>query len=327
MSQNIIEARNIVVRFGIRMGLRTRYFNAVDGASIVVRRGEVVALVGESGSGKTTLGKVTLGLLKPTSGEVLFQDKNIYEMNEDEYKQFRKNAQYIPQDPYASLHPLKTVRQILLDVVMYHKLASDASEAEEIVEETLRSVGLTPPSKYLNKYPMQLSGGERQRLSIARALILKPLYVVADEPVTMLDATLKAGIIRTLRDLITRFNSSLLFITHELTLLQFFGERARAYVMYLGEIVESGYVKDILFDPLHPYTKALLDAIPLPDPKARATRKVILKGSIPSPLNKPQGCPLHPRCPFALDVCSKSKPPIVNMGSDRFVSCWLYAKK
>jgi len=327
MSQNIIETRNVVVRFGLRMGLRTRYFNAVDNASIVVRRGEVVALVGESGSGKTTLGKVTLGLLKPTSGEVLFQDKNIYKMNEDEYKQFRKNAQYIPQDPYASIHPLKTVRQILLDVVMYHKLASDASEAEEIVEEALRSVGLAPPSKYLNKYPMQLSGGERQRLSIARALILKPLYVVADEPVTMLDATLKAGIIRTLRDLIARFNSSLLFITHELTLLQFFGERARTYVMYLGEIVESGYVKDILFDPLHPYTKALLDAIPLPDPKARATRKVILKGSLPSPLNKPQGCPLHPRCPFAMDICSKSKPPIINMSSDRFVSCWLYAKK
>jgi len=327
MSQNIIEAKNIVVRFGVRMGLRTRYFNAVDNASIVVRRGEVVALVGESGSGKTTLGKVTLGLLKPTSGEVLFQGKDIYELSKDEYEQFRKNAQYIPQDPYASLHPLKTVRQMLLDVIMYHNLASSISEAEEIAEETLRSVGLTPPSKYINKYPIQLSGGERQRLSIARALILKPLYVVADEPVTMLDATLKASIIRTLRDLIARINSALTFITHELILLQFFGEKTRTYVMYLGEIVESGYVKDILFDPLHPYTKALLDAIPLPDPKARTTRKVILKGSIPSPLNKPQGCPLHPRCPFAMDICSKTKPPITNMDSDRFVSCWLYAKK
>jgi len=326
MADKIIEARNIVVRFGIRKGLRTYRFNAVDGASIEIGAGEILGLVGESGSGKTTLGKVTLGLIKPFKGEVLFKGKNIYEMSKEEFKQFRINAQYIPQDPYASLHPLKRVGDTLIEILLYHRLVHSRQEALEHVSTILEMVGLSPPEKYLNKYPQQLSGGERQRLSIARALTLRPAYIVADEPVTMLDASLKAGVVKTLRDLVKKFNSSLLFITHEILLLQFFGENTKIAVMYLGEVVERGSVKNVLPNPLHPYTQALLSAIPIPDPKARETRKVVLKGEIPSPLNKPQGCPLHPRCPFAMDICKKEKPPLVEVEKDHHVSCWLYVK-
>ncbi len=326
MSSKIMEAKDIVVRFGIRRGLRTYRFNAVDGASIEVGSGEILGLVGESGSGKTTLGKVTLGLIKPFKGEVLFRGKNIYELDREEFMRFRINAQYIPQDPYASIHPLKRVGDTLTEILLYHRLVHSYQEAVEHISTILEMVGLSPPEKYLNKYPQQLSGGERQRLSIARALVLRPSYIVADEPVTMLDASLKAGVIKTLRDLVGKIGSSLLFITHEILLLQFFGESTKIAIMYLGEIVEKGTVKDILTNPLHPYTQALLSAIPIPDPKARETRKVILRGEIPSPLNKPRGCLLNPRCPFAMDICRKEKPPLTEIEKGRYASCWLYIK-
>ena len=325
MSENVIEARNIVVRFSLRKGLLKRiYFNAVDNVTLEIRKGDIVGLVGESGSGKTTLGKVTLDLLKPYRGDVLFQGKSIYNMTREEYRKYRVNAQYIPQDPYASINMFRKVGEALLDIVRYHKLASTEKEAIDLVKDIMIRVGLNPPEKYMNKYPIQLSGGERQRLSIARALVLRPAYVVADEPTTMLDASLKAGIIKTLRDMVRALGLSLLFITHELTLLQFFGPKARVAIMYLGKIVEEGFIKDVLTEPLHPYTRALLLAIPVPDPRERHTRKLILKGSIPSPINKPSGCVLSDRCPYVTDICKKEEPELKEVSPGRKVACHLY---
>jgi len=325
MSENVIEVRNVTVRFPVRRGLLRRvYFNAVDNVSLEIKKGTVLGLVGESGSGKTTLGKVTLALLKPYKGDVLFLGKSIYKMDKEEFRRYRINAQYIPQDPYASINPFKKVKDVLLDIVRYHKLASTEEEAMKYVEDIMIKVGLRPPEKYLNMYPIQLSGGERQRLSIARALVLRPAYVVADEPTTMLDASLKAGIIETLRDMVKALGLSLLFITHELSLLQFFGPKARVAIMYLGKIVEEGFVKDVLTEPLHPYTRALLLAIPVPDPRERYTRKLILKAPSPSPLNRPTGCILSDRCPYATSICKKEEPPLKEVSGDRKVACHLY---
>jgi len=325
MSENIIETRNIKVVFSVRKGLLKRIkFAAVDNVSISIPKGSIVGLLGESGSGKTTLGKVTLALLKPTSGEVLFQGKNVFNMSKDEFKYYRLNAQYIPQDPYASIHPFKTVKDVLTDIVMYHQLAKSNREALEMAKDVMSKAGLNPPERFLNRYPFQLSGGERQRLSIARALILKPAYIVADEPVTMLDASLKSSTIKTLRDMVNAIGSSLLFITHEITLLQFFGIKTRIGVMYLGKIVEEGYIRDVLENPMHPYTQALIAAIPIADPKARETRRLILKSTIPSPLNRPHGCVLSDRCPYAMDICRKEEPILKEVKAYHKIACHLY---
>ena len=325
MSEKVIEAKDIVVRFYISTGfLKRRPLDAVDNVSLEIKRGSIVGLAGESGSGKTTLGKVTLDLLRPYKGDVLFRGKSIYKMSKEEYLKYRLNAQYIPQDPYASINMFRKVGDALLDIVTYHHLARDRQEAMDMVTKIMNKVGLKPPNKYLNKYPFQLSGGERQRLSIARALVLNPAYVVADEPTTMLDASLKANLVKTLRDMVKELGLSLLYITHELTLLQYFGPETKVAIMYLGKIVEKGSVKDIILDPIHPYTKALLAAIPIPDPKERYTRKMMLKGPAPSPLNKPSGCVLSDRCPFAEQICKKEPPPLRNISSGREVACHLY---
>ena len=220
----------------------------------------------------------------------------------------------------------RKVGEALLDIARYHKLDQRYGvDIMDIVRDIMIRVGLSPPEKYINKYPFQLSGGERQRLSIARALILRPAYVVADEPTTMLDASLKANIVKTIRDMVKEFGLSLLYITHEITLLQYFGPETEVAVMYLGKIVEKGTVKDILLDPIHPYTKALLAAIPVPDPKERYTRKVLLKGSIPSPLNRPSGCVLSDRCPFAEAICKKEPPQLKVVSPGREVACHLFS--
>lgn len=326
MNNNIIETKNIKVVFSVRKGLLKRIkLAAVDKVSLCVPRGSVVGLIGESGSGKTTLGKVTLALIKPANGEVLFQGKDIFKMSEKEFRYYRLNAQYIPQDPYASIHPFKKIGDILIDVLKYHRLANNYREALEVIKDVMGKAGLNPPEKYLDKYPFQLSGGERQRASIARALILRPAYIVADEPVTMLDASLKSSIIKTLRDMLYEIRSSLLFITHEISLLQFFGRKTLINVMYLGKIVESGCIDDILSEPLHPYTKALIAAIPIADPRSRETRKLILKGVAPSPLNRPSGCVLNDRCPYAMDICRREEPILKEIESGRRVACNLYA--
>jgi peptide/nickel transport system ATP-binding protein len=320
----LIEAKDIVVRFYIRRGLRRISFNAVDGVDLEIEQGTIVGLLGESGSGKTTLGKVTLDLIKPTKGIVKFMGRDIRKMNKEEYMRYRINAQYIPQDPYASLHPFKKVRDALQEIVKYHRLAKNDKEAIEIILDIMSKVGLNPPEKYLDKYPFQLSGGERQRVSIARALILKPRYIVADEPVTMLDASLKGAIVNTIKNAVSTMGTSLLFITHEITLLQYFGPQTKVLVMYLGKVVEQAPLKELLYNPLHPYTQALISAIPVADPKARATRKLILRGTPPSPLNKPPGCVLSDRCPFATEKCRKEQPTLKTISSNHLIACHLY---
>jgi oligopeptide/dipeptide ABC transporter ATP-binding protein len=320
----LIEAKDIVVRFYIRRGLRRISFNAVDDVDLEIEQGTIVGLLGESGSGKTTLGKVTLDLIKPTKGIVKFMGRDIRKMNKEEYMRYRINAQYIPQDPYASLHPFKKVRDALQEIVKYHRLAKNDKEAIEIILDIMSKVGLNPPEKYLDKYPFQLSGGERQRVSIARALISKPRYIVADEPVTMLDASLKGAIVNTIKNAVSTMGTSLLFITHEITLLQYFGPQTNVLVMYLGKVVEQAPLKELLHNPLHPYTQALISAIPVADPKARATRKLILRGTPPSPLNKPPGCVLSDRCPFATEKCRKEQPILKTISPNHLIACYLY---
>jgi oligopeptide/dipeptide ABC transporter ATP-binding protein len=320
----LIEAKDIVVRFYIRRGLRRISFNAVDDVDLEIEQGTIVGLLGESGSGKTTLGKVTLDLIKPTKGIVKFMGRDIRKMNKEEYMRYRINAQYIPQDPYASLHPFKKVRDALQEIVKYHRLAKNDKEAIEIILDIMSKVGLNPPEKYLDKYPFQLSGGERQRVSIARALISKPRYIVADEPVTMLDASLKGAIVNTIKNAVLTMGTSLLFITHEITLLQYFGPQTNVLVMYLGKVVEQAPLKELLHNPLHPYTQALISAIPVADPKARATRKLILRGTPPSPLNKPPGCVLSDRCPFATEKCRKEQPILKTISPNHLIACYLY---
>ncbi|MEM1562956.1 MAG: ABC transporter ATP-binding protein [Candidatus Bathyarchaeia archaeon] len=323
MTDSLITVKNVSRKFSIRKGLRSIEFYALKDIDLEIPRSSIVGLVGESGSGKTTLGKITLALLKPTRGEVLYEGKDIFRLAKK--KEYRRLFQYIPQDPYASLNPFKTVKQLLMEPILYHKLARNKHEAMEIIHELMTNVGLTPPERYLNFYPPQLSGGERQRINIARALVVKPTYVVADEPTTMLDASLKSGIMSTLRDSITKTNISLVFITHEISLMQFFGPSPTVTVMYLGKIVEQGALKDLLSEPLHPYTKALIHAMPVADPKYRNERSILLKEAPPpSPINRPPGCPLSDRCPFAFDLCSKEEPVLKNSGATRRVACHLY---
>ena len=323
MTETLIVAENISKKFGFRKGLKVIEFYALKNINLEIPKSSIIGLVGESGSGKTTLGKITLALLKPTEGKVVYEGKDVFRMVKK--KEYRRLLQYIPQDPYASLNPFKTVKQLLMEPLLYHKLAGSKHEAIEIVQEFMTNVGLTPPERYMNLYSPQLSGGERQRVNIARALIVKPTYVVADEPTTMLDASLKSGIMTTLRELVTKSNISLAFITHEMSLMQFFGPSSKVIVMYLGKIVEEGTLKDLLNEPLHPYTKALIRAMPVADPKYRSDRSILLKEAPPpSPLNKPPGCPLSDRCPSASSLCSKEEPVLKNISTTRKVACHLY---
>lgn len=282
MMDTLITVKNVSRKFGLRKGLRTIEFYALKDIDLEIPRSSIMGLVGESGSGKTTLGKITLALLKPTKGEVLYEGKDIFKLAEK--KEYRRLFQYIPQDPYASLNPFKTVKQLLMEPLLYHKLAGDKREAMDVISELMSNIGLTPPERYMNFYSPQLSGGERQRINIARALIVKPAYVVADEPTTMLDASLKSGIMTTLREFVTKTNISLAFITHEISLMQFFGPNSAVAVMYLGKIMEQGTLKDLLNEPLHPYTKALIQAMPVADPKYRSERSILLKEAPPPSL-------------------------------------------
>jgi oligopeptide/dipeptide ABC transporter ATP-binding protein len=297
----------------------------VDHVDLKIPPRGIISVVGESGSGKSTLGKTTLGLIRPYSGSVLFRGKDIWKLDPNEYKEYRKNAQFIPQDPYSSLHPFRKVGTVLGEILRYHRVANSSKDIREGIEELLEKVGLTPPSKYINKYPFELSGGERQRIAIARAIALKPAYIVADEPVTMLDASIKVGIIRTLIQLINDLRSSLLFITHELSLVEAFGRDTEVLVMYLGEIVEKGLAEKVFVNPAHPYTQALIEALPVADPEAAKKKKLLLTNvNPPNPINKPKGCPFSDRCPYAMEVCKIEHPQMKSLSANHQVSCHLY---
>jgi peptide/nickel transport system ATP-binding protein len=291
---------------------------AVDGVDITVYRGETVALVGESGCGKSTLGRLLLRLYKPTSGRIIFDGIDITHMSESKLRPLRKRMQLVPQDPYASFNPLKRIGEQIEEPLIVHGLASPA-EARRKVLEALEQVGLTPAEEFYRRYPYQLSGGQLQRAAIVRAMILEPEFVVADEPTSSLDVSVRAGILKLLKDFKEKLGGSMLFITHDLATARLVADRIA--VMYLGKIVEFGPAREILTRPRHPYTAALLTAIPRISGR-KPPRPVELKGEIPDPSRVPRGCRLHPRCPFATERCKKEEPQLREIAPGHYVACF-----
>lgn len=335
----ILEARDLKKWFPVKMGLlaslkraRKLYVKAVDGISFRIKRGETFALVGESGCGKTTTGRLVLRLLEPTGGTIIFDGKDITRVPEKELKKdFRKKTSMIFQDPYASLNPRFTVYDTIAEPLNIHNIGS-FEDRVETVSKLLEEVKLTPVEDFLWRFPHQLSGGQRQRVAIARALALNPVFVVADEPVSMLDLSIRAEILQLMRELQRKHNLTYLYITHDLSTARYFCDRIA--VMYLGKIVEMGSVDDVIDNPMHPYTRALIAAVPEPDPSNRKRmREVPIKGEVPSPINIPPGCRFRNRC-VAYDnapeevrkLCRDKEPPLVEAAPNHYVACWLYAK-
>ena len=297
--------------------------HAIDGVSFDLSEREVLALVGESGSGKTTTGLCTIGLLPLTAGEVLLNGENVTDMARSgkSRKRLRRNAQVIFQDPYGSLDPRQTVHEIVVEPVEVHHLAVNARQRTELVIEALEATGLKPASDFLTRFPQELSGGQRQRVAIASALVLQPKLLIADEPVSMLDVSIRAEILGLLLQLRNNRGIGILYITHDLATTAHLANRVA--VMYLGIIVEIGPVTDVLGEPLHPYTIALMSAIPVPNPRSRHKR-MIVTGETPSPIDVPGGCRFHPRCPMAVARCRQYTPPLKEVASGHFVACILH---
>lgn len=291
---------------------------AVDGLSFSVKRGETLGLVGESGCGKSTTGRAILQLHRPTAGTVSFDGKDLTKLNGEAMRQMRRKVQIIFQDPYASLNPRMTVGDIVGEPIRVHGLRT-GKEVRTRVEELLRVVGLNP--YFINRYPHEFSGGQRQRIGIARALAVEPDFIVCDEPVSALDVSIQAQIINLLQDLQGQFGLTYLFIAHNLSVVKHISDRVA--VMYLGKMVELAPSKELYANPMHPYTQALLSAVPIPDPEVEKQRqRIILQGDVPSPLNPPTGCHFHTRCPIVIDKCKAEDPPFQDYGGGHFVACW-----
>jgi len=322
-NEPLIQAENLVKYFPLVKGfLKKVYVRAVNDVSLRVHEKEILALVGESGSGKTTVGRLLLRLIEPDSGKVIFEGKNIYEMNRKELLDFRKKAQIVFQDPYASMNAFKTIYNIMATPLRIHKITNSKEEEIEKINKLIESVGLTPEN-VLYKYPRELSGGERQRICIARALSLDPKFIVTDEPVSMLDASLRAEILNLLLKFKNKNNLSFLFITHDLATARYVCDRID--VMYLGYILEEGTRDEVFLNPLHPYTQLLMSAVPVPDPKIQ--RKRILMQEIPSATDLPVGCPFNSRCPYVKAKCKKEIPHLLHIEGKHFVRCHLACLK
>ncbi len=317
---DLLEVRDLYKYFPINAGVFSRHVGdvkAVDGVDFSIRSGDTLGLVGESGSGKTTAGRVVLRLLPATKGQVLFEGTDIGELGREEMRKLRKSMQIIFQDPYASLNPRMTVGDIVGEPLRIHDLAK-GKEAETRVQELLRLVGLQP--YHANRYPHEFSGGQRQRIGIARALAVSPKFIVADEPVSALDVSIQAQVINLLQDLQAQFGLTYLFIAHDLSVVRHISTRVA--VMYVGKIVEIADRDDLYENPLHPYTQALLSAIPIPDPAIESRRKrIIISGDIPSPVNPPSGCRFHTRCPIAFDRCKVEVPPLRSYAPNHVAAC------
>ena len=322
---DLVRAESLVKEFTVRRGFvrgERHTLRAVDRVSFTVRRGETVALVGESGSGKTTTGRLLLRLLEPSAGRVVFEGKDLAALDGPALRRLRPRMQIVFQDTTASLNPRKTVLQILAQPYRVHGIA-DRREVRERVDGLLARVGLTPPARYSDRYPHEFSGGQRQRIGIARAIAFAPSFIVADEPVSALDMSVRAQILTLLKGLQREMGLSYLFITHDLAVVRSVSQRV--LVMYLGQIVEEAPVAQIFARPLHPYTQALLAATPIPNPRrARERQRLLLPGEPPSPLAPPPGCRFHTRCPFVMPVCSREEPPLVPIEGNRQVACHLY---
>ena len=316
-AQPIVEVRNLKEYFNINMGMfRTKPLKAVDNVSFAIQPGETLGLVGESGCGKTTVGRTILHLYKPTGGEVLYKGRKI-QTNAD-IQAFRNKASMVFQDPYSSLNPRMTVADIIGEPLDVHKLYSSRQERQERILELMGYVGLN--SEHAARYAHEFSGGQRQRIGIARALAVDPRFIVCDEPVSALDVSIQAQVINMFAELQEKFGLTYLFIAHDLLVVRHISDRIA--VMYLGKMVELANANEIYDHPLHPYSKSLLSAVPVPDPKiARANQRIVLSGDIPSPLNAPSGCPFRTRCPYACDKCAESMPDFQEVSAGHFVAC------
>lgn len=301
-------------------GGKDRFVHAVDGVSFDLQRGEVLALVGESGCGKSTLALTLLGLEHPTSGSIVFNGKDATFLNTQELKALRRKIQMVFQDPYESLNPTQTIEEIVSEPLHVHGLAQSAEQVKAKARQAMEDAGLKPADTYLQRYPHELSGGQRQRVVIAGALMLDPVLLLADEPVSMLDVSIRAEILNLLAELRQTKGISIIFITHDLGTVSYIAERIA--VMYLGRIVELGPTIQVLQNPLHPYTKALLSVVPVPNPRLRKER-IILQGETPNPIDPPAGCRFHPRCPVAVERCGVEDPNSAIKQDEHWAACWL----
>jgi len=310
---------------GVRKYFRVRgslfkTLKAVDGVTLEVGRGETLGLVGESGCGKSTLGRLAVRLIEPTSGRILFEGEDVTRLNSRRLREFRRRAQIVFQDPNTSLNPRMTIYEILMEPLYEYGVAP--SDPEGFLAEQLASVGLG--REHLFRYPHELSGGQKQRVAILRALLLNPSLIVLDEPTSALDVSVQAQILNMLKDLQAERKMSYLFISHDIAVVNYMSDRIA--VMYLGKIVEEGRAEAVLERPAHPYTRFLLSAVPIPNPRLRNRRRERLQGEPPSPIDVPPGCRFHPRCPYAMDVCRREEPPFAELEPGHRVACWLHSK-
>ena len=324
MSDAVLKVENLKVHFPVKGGLFTKkqVVKAVDGVSFEIYPRETFGLVGESGCGKSTTGRAIVKLYEPTSGTVYYHGEDVTKIKGSHLAEFRRNVQMIFQDPYASLNPRMTVGEIIREPMDIHHIFNTKEEREQLVRELLDIVGLKPD--HIRRYPHEFSGGQRQRIGIARTLALNPQFIVCDEPISALDVSIQAQVINLLEHIQKEMGISYLFIAHDLSMVKHISDRIG--VMYLGNLVEIGDSDDVYHRPLHPYTQALLSAVPIPDPRvAREKKRIVLEGELPSPLDTPSGCVFRTRCPNATERCAREKPGMVNVGK-RTVACFLYEK-
>lgn len=318
---NVLEVRNLKTYYPIHGGFLRRvvgHVKAVDDISFSIKKGETMGLVGESGCGKSTAGRTILRLMKPTDGKIIFDGEDITNLSGSKLQKARRDFQMVFQDPYASLNPTQMVGNIIAEPILNYE-KRDKKELEQYVKSLLLKVGLPEEAYY--KYAHEFSGGQRQRIGIARTLALNPKLIVADEPVSALDVSVQSQVLNLLKSLQKEFDLTYLFIAHDLSVVKHMSDRIG--VMYLGNLVEVASNKDLYKEPLHPYTQALISAIPEPDPTKRKER-IVLKGDVPSPANPPTGCPFHTRCPVATEICSQEKPPLKEVRPGHYVACVLY---